>query len=137
MIPAHGYAARFKIDQPNGRHYHNNRPVIAWGDDGEALVLDTKTGRLVPASSYRNFAGIVEVRAPIVAAVPAQGWSAVFREADGSLITDPLVAWTIDADGTAAPVGTSRDGLSDDPTTIGNFVQLLAPGEQPEGADDE
>lgn len=135
MIPSNNeYVARYKHERDNGRTYYVDKPVVAWGEDGEALVADEKRGRLTLADSYSNFVGLDAADHPVVAAVPADGWSAVFEEG-GALHTDPLVAWLIHSNGSVTPAGVGRDGLSDDPTTIGNFVQLIAPGEEPQQPD--
>ncbi|MEV4041485.1 hypothetical protein [Streptomyces sp. NPDC049744] len=138
MIPSHDqYVARFRHDQPGGRPWHSTRPVLAWDDEGEALVADENAGRLVRASSLPRFAGLEEARGPIVAAIPANGWVAIFREEDGALTPDPIVGWAVDRSGAVHPIGMGRNGSVEYPTDIGNFVQLLAPGEQLEDVDDE
>lgn len=138
MIPSNKqYVARYKIEREKGPTYYDDRPVVAWGDDGEALVVDARRGRLVSADSFSNFVGLDTESHRVVAAIPADGWAAVFSHKEGTLTTDPLIAWLVRSNGSVTPAGMSRDGVSDDPTMIGNFVQLIAPGEEPEQPDSE
>ncbi|MEU0990291.1 hypothetical protein [Streptomyces sp. NPDC005953] len=128
MIPAqHPYEAHYKQEE-GGRTVHRSKPVIAWDDEGQALVVDERSGRLVPANNGRAFTGLSEGVHPVVAAIPGGGWSARFKNSDGSSIIDPLVAWTVQSNGTLTPVDTDLTGLCDDPTTMANFDGLVAPG---------
>ncbi|MET9810867.1 hypothetical protein [Streptomyces halstedii] len=128
MIPAqHPYEANYK-QQVDGRTVYRSKPVIAWDDEGQALVVDERSGRLVPANDRRTFTGLSEGVHPVVAAIPGGGWSARYKNEDGTFTMDPLVAWTVRSNGTLAPVDTDPTGLCDDPTTMGNFDGLVAPG---------
>ncbi|MFI6530170.1 hypothetical protein [Streptomyces uncialis] len=128
MIPAqHPYEARYKQEE-NGRTVHSSKPVIAWDDEGQALVVDERSGRLVPANNGRTFTGLSEGGHPVVAAIPGGGWSARYKNSDGTFLVDPLVAWTVRSDGTLIPVDTDTTGLCDDATAMGNFDGLVAPG---------
>ncbi|MFD8288011.1 hypothetical protein ACFV2B_07225 [Streptomyces lavendulae] len=128
MIPAqHPYEANYKQVE-DGRTVYRSKPVIAWNDEGEALVVDERNGRLVPANNGRTFTGLSEGGHPVVAAIPGGGWSARYKNQDGSFTVDPLVAWTVRSDGTLTPVDTDTTGVCDDPTTMGNFDSLVALG---------
>ena len=52
MIPANrGWVAVFENDdRPN-----HTKPVVAWDDNGAALILDEKLGALRPARDFTNF----------------------------------------------------------------------------------
>lgn len=128
MIPAqHPYEANYKQEE-NGRTVYRSKPVIAWDDEGQALVVDERSGRLVPADSGRTFTGLSEGGHPVVAAIPGGGWSARYKNQDGTFTVDPLVAWTVRSDGVLTPVDTDTTGLCDDVTTMGNFDGLVVPG---------
>ncbi|MGA4979329.1 hypothetical protein [Streptomyces cinereoruber] len=130
MIPAqHPYQANYRQEEDGGTVYRS-KPVIAWDGEGQALVVDERTGQLVPANNGRAFVGLSEGEHPVVAAIPGGGWSARYKEEDGTFLVDPLVAWTIRSNGTLAPVDTDPTGLCDDPTTMGNFDGLVAPGSE-------
>ncbi|MFE0201248.1 hypothetical protein ACFWZS_30850 [[Kitasatospora] papulosa] len=127
MIPAqHPYEANYKHEE-NGRTVFRSKPVIAWDDEGQALVVDERSGRLVPANNRRTFTGLSEGGHPVVAAVPGGGWGARYKNDDGTFTVDPLVAWTVRSDGTLTPVDTDATGVCDDPTAMGNFDGLIAP----------
>ncbi|WP_393063402.1 hypothetical protein [Streptomyces sp. LN549] len=128
MIPAqHPYEAHYKQEE-DGRTVYSSKPVIAWDDEGQALVVDQRNGRLVPANNGRAFTGLSEGEHPVVAAIPGGGWSARFTESDGSSTVDPLVAWTVRSNGTLTPIDTDTTGLCDDATAVSNFDGLVAPG---------
>ncbi|GAA2955051.1 hypothetical protein [Streptomyces enissocaesilis] len=128
MIPAqHPYEANYKQEE-DGRTVYRSKPVIAWNDEGQALVVDERNGRLVPANNGRTFTGLSEGGHPVVAAIPGGGWSARFKNQDGTFTVDPLVAWTVRSDGILTPVDTDTTGVCDDPTAMSNFDGLVATG---------
>ncbi|MGW0779049.1 hypothetical protein ACWD01_36920 [Streptomyces sp. NPDC002835] len=128
MIPAqHPYEAHYKQEE-DGRTGFRSKPVIAWDDEGQALVVDERTGQLVPANNGRTFTGLSEGGHPVVAAIPGGGWSARYKHPDGTSTLDPLVAWTVHSNGTLTPVDTDTTGLCDDATGVSNFDGLIAPG---------
>ncbi|MER7176799.1 hypothetical protein [Streptomyces mesophilus] len=131
MIPAtEAYIARYKVETEQRTHYET-RPVVAWDDAGFALVADTTKGRLVRANKYSNFAGLqLEEEAPVIAALPGGGWTAVFTGDEGSSNTEPVLAWHVFAGGFMKPVVMERGGVPEDPTELGDFVRLVAPGEE-------
>ncbi|MFD9225243.1 hypothetical protein ACFWDI_35765 [Streptomyces sp. NPDC060064] len=124
------YEARFRHEN-NGRPHFSTKPVIAWDDDGCALVPDEKTGRLREASSYSNFAGLAPADAPVIGTAPGGGWSAEHRTDNGDTEATPVLAWLVHADGSLTPTIADIDGLTDDPTTASNFVRLHPPTELP------
>ncbi|MGV9242643.1 hypothetical protein [Streptomyces sp. NPDC003710] len=131
MIPAtRPFDARYR--QANGdRTYFTTKPVIAWSDDGTALVPDPKTGRLVDADSYSNFAGLIAADAEVVGVIPGGSWRAEHSTDDGDVESTPVLAWLVHTDGSYTPTIADRDGYTDDPTTASNFVRLYQPEEQP------
>ncbi|MFE9797044.1 hypothetical protein ACFYRL_35590 [Streptomyces goshikiensis] len=130
MIPAqHPYEAKYK-QEDGGRTVYRSKPVIAWDDEGQALVVDERSGRLVPANNGRAFTGLSEGGHPVVAAIPGGGWSARYKNQDGTYTVDPLVAWTVRSDGTLTPIDTDTTGLCDDVTATGNFDGLVPPGHE-------
>ncbi|WP_455359991.1 hypothetical protein [Streptomyces sp. SYSU K21746] len=134
MIPAsHPYEARYRHDG-HVRPYVTTKPVIAWGDDGVALVADEKTGRLREASSYSNFSGVAPADAEVVGAVPGGTWRAEFSTDEEGTVSWPVLAWLVRSDGECSPVYADRDGLTDSPLAVGNFVRLYQPEEDPDDA---
>ncbi|MEV2255962.1 hypothetical protein AB0I94_36315 [Streptomyces sp. NPDC050147] len=130
MIPAqHPYEANYKQEE-GGRTVYRSKPVIAWDDEGQALVVDERSGRLVPANNGRAFTGLSEGGHPVVAAIPGGGWSARFKNQDGTFNVDPLVAWTVRSDGTLTPIDTDATGVCEASTAMGNFDGLVAPGDE-------
>ncbi|WP_331736549.1 hypothetical protein OG426_54770 (plasmid) [Streptomyces canus] len=131
MIPAEQpYEARYKHEK-NGKATYTSKPVIAWDDDGQALIVDERTGRLVPASNDGSFLGVSEGQHPVVAAIPGAGWRARYKNPDGTTTTDPLLAWIVRSDGSLTPIDTDLTGLADDVTGVGNFDGLEPPAVQP------
>ncbi|MFD8956559.1 hypothetical protein ACWFRT_33555 [Streptomyces anulatus] len=131
MIPAqHPYQAEYQ-QVKGGRTIYWSKPVIAWDDEGQALVVDERSGRLVPANNGRTFTGLSEGEHPVVGAVPGAGWSVRFKNSDGTFTEDPLVAWTVRSDGTFTPVDTDAEGECQPSTAMANFDGLVAPGAPP------
>lgn len=65
----------------------------------------------------------------VVAAVPGQGWVARYRMDDGTLMSCPVVAWLVYADGTVSAVDGSSDNFQDGAVhQNNNFVDLVPPG---------
>lgn len=67
---------------------------------------------------------------PVVAALPGNGWRAVYRLADGTEASSPIVAWLVHQDGDVQPVDVDSDGITDNPKGASNFVRLLHPDEE-------
>ena len=135
MIPANkSHIARFKNDDSSFRKY-SELPVIAWDDDGHALVVDAERGCLIRANRYKNFHNVEEAEFDVVTAVPGGGWQAVFERPDGTRFADPTIAWKIHTNGYIVGVGQrDRDGTYENQSEFPGFIQYLAPGEEIEGA---
>lgn len=127
MIPATtNVECQFEGDRGDGTKYrYTSNPVIAWDDDGTPLVLGD--GALVSAERYRNFIGLVEADAPVVAALPGGEWRAEFKDDDGTIHSTPLLSWNVRADGTATPIVAGSDGDVYDPCEVSNFSRLYIP----------
>jgi hypothetical protein len=129
MIPAADrYEASYRHEN-DGRAHFTTKPVIAWGDDGAALVADMKTGRLRDADSWSNFAGLTKADVPLIGAVPGGEWRAETRTDSGDTGSRPILAWTLDAEGTCTPLVADSDGYTEDATGGQGFVRIYHPGE--------
>ncbi|MFB7609822.1 hypothetical protein [Streptomyces gardneri] len=85
-----------------------SRPVHAWGDEGEPLVLWRNELRRA-----QNIEGFKEVRErrQIVSVVPGGGWMTEWQEpGEGTLFADPVVAWVVYSDGEARAIDTDSSG---------------------------
>ncbi len=130
MTPATArYEASYRHEGDRGAHF-TTKPVIAWGDDGAALVADMKTGRLRDADSWSNFAGLAMADAEVVGVIPGGSWRAEHSTDDGDVESTPVLAWLVHTDGSCTPTIADRDGYTDDPTTASNFVRLYEPEEE-------
>jgi hypothetical protein len=104
------------------------RQVIAWGDEGEALVVGRRG--LVPAWELGAISRLVTGEAPTVGAVPGGGWMIDCKDADGVSWTLPILAWTIHSDGTASPITTDTDGVATDATEGLDSYRIYHPAER-------
>jgi hypothetical protein len=101
--------ARYAHEDAAGT-YFTIRPIIAWDDNGEPLVVSDTSGRLMPARNVAGFAGVIEDPDPqLVAVVPAGGWQAEHTATDGTVAVTPLAAWGLRSDGTL--VALDVDGI--------------------------
>lgn len=128
MIPANpGHRARFNHD--DGTHSHS-KPVLAWDANGAALVLDEKHGGLRPARDFTNFNRVTEDNENVtVTAVPGGGWQFEYADDEGGTFRAPVVAWAIDSQGWAHPIGADQEGGYGMPEEASNFRRLVEPGE--------
>ncbi|MCM8555456.1 hypothetical protein [Streptomyces sp. STCH 565 A] len=91
-----------------GKLPHESRPVHAWDDEGEPLVLWRNDLRRA-----RNIEGFKEVRErrQIVGVVPGGGWMTEWQDPDeGTSFADPVVAWAVYSDGEARAIDTDSAG---------------------------
>ncbi|MFD4524860.1 hypothetical protein ACFWP7_13230 [Streptomyces sp. NPDC058470] len=130
MISAAGYEASYRHEN-NGQSHFTTMPVIAWRDDGAALVADMKTGRLRDADGWANFAGLRKADVPIIGVIPGEGWRAEVKTDTGDTDSRPILAWTLDAEGTCTPLVADSDGYTEDATGGVNFIRVYQPGEMP------
>lgn len=129
-----GWVAVYKSSS-SSRTSHNERPIIAWDDDGNALVVEDHSGELIPArllGGIGMFAGVrIEPReeGPYIGVVPGQGWFIRTRHDDGAIEDTAVVAFAIRADGTGDPLMATADGLVEPVEyTDGEKHRLNAPG---------
>lgn len=85
-------------------------PVVAWSDEGEALVVDSRRGTLRPARTLTGFTAVTEDDESIVTAVPGGGWMMRYIAEDGSTWVEPVVAWAVDRRGYADALATDSTG---------------------------
>lgn len=91
----------------NGRTTYFQRAVVAFTEDGEALILDDQRTvcTLRRADTYANFLGLRdEDSPPIVQLLSAAGWYLIADDGTGEDTTWPLVAWALRRDGTVTAV---------------------------------
>ncbi|MGV9227601.1 hypothetical protein ACWDPF_33595 [Streptomyces albogriseolus] len=100
-----GYSSQSQFDVPG-----SPREVIAWADNGDALLLG-KNG-LVAAHTLDGFQYIrrARVKSKVVAALPGGGWKITTKFTDGETWTTPVLAWLVHEDGDVVPVDISPDG---------------------------
>lgn len=121
MIPAPpGLVARFKYTGvgPEGTYAHyEDRRVYAFDDDGTPLIVAPKSAhRLVPATQYNNYLGLVEsTEDDYIGLIPGGGWRCKeeYTEENGQRwgYDQPLVAWALRRDGSIVPLQADGDGL--------------------------
>ncbi|MER7048341.1 hypothetical protein [Streptomyces jumonjinensis] len=112
MIPnTQPYVAisQYESTTPDGvRHVnHFEDPVVAWDDEGYPLVVSQQG--LCRASDLPHFSMLSKVSRPI-GALPADGWRVEHTNEDGTIWSEPLVGWLINADGTLSPLESDDQG---------------------------
>jgi hypothetical protein len=105
--------ARFRHTDDGGGERFSTRPVEAWSSDGDALVVDWRSGQLKPAHSCGGFVDVDLGDGDVVAAVPGGGWRVQLVGKDGSTRTEPVLAWTVNSAGGFEPVGPDSSGYVD------------------------
>ncbi|MGV9600796.1 hypothetical protein ACWDR1_29465 [Streptosporangium sandarakinum] len=134
MIPAtRPYKVRFKHEMTDNQGktttYYTERPVIAWDDNGIPLVAGDR--HLVPANTYKNYAGLCEDDENYIAAIPGDGWKIAWKQADGSPdYIEPVLAWVVTSEGNARPISTDLNGEVDF-VRPSSDIRMIAPGEEP------
>lgn len=106
MIPAGG--DHFASYTENGKH--RSRKVIAWNDDGHAMVAG-RAG-LVPAHTLPGFETLYEKGDErVLTALPGGGWMVDWKnDGDDEWTTTPVLLWAVHADGTASPMDADHYG---------------------------
>ena len=96
--------------------------------DYQALATDliTRTHRAV-----EQVAGLRKADVPIVGVIPGDGWRAEVKTETGDTDSRPILAWTLDAEGTCTPLVADSDGYTEDATGGENFIRVYQPGEMP------
>ncbi|MFI6827601.1 hypothetical protein ACIBG5_10910 [Kribbella sp. NPDC050241] len=110
--------------------YETSEDVHSWDNEGNALIVDRKTGSLVLAAKREGFKRLEET-SRIVAAIPAApGWNLKIWERDApdtSTFVAPIAAWLVTATGQVVPVSSSNDDYLEPLHT--QRSQIHAPGE--------
>lgn len=113
MIPAPpGLVARFKStgNGPGGtRTYYTDRRVYAFDDEGTPMIVSQEPARrLVPATQYSDYHGLVESGDDYIGLIPGGGWRWKEEGTDENgeqwVIDEPLVAWALRRDGAVIPL---------------------------------
>ncbi|MGW9637456.1 hypothetical protein [Nocardiopsis alba] len=104
MIPAPpGHIAYFKGE----RLY--KKPIVAFDNSGNALVMDAKSGKLRAANSYSDFLHAMYDNDRIVSVIPGGGWEFAYMDNEGQDETitrrAPVVAWAFNETGHGTPIG--------------------------------
>jgi hypothetical protein len=122
-----GFTAHFNATKhrPDGR----TLDVIAWHPvTGDALVVDSKEGKLRAANSYSNFSHLEETDT-IVGVLPG-GWRLGWADANGGETTEPIPGWFLIRTGLAHPITVREEGCyGEDLDTHpgGRFIDPEAP----------
>jgi hypothetical protein len=120
----HPYEALFRR-QKGDQKWFDKKPIVAWNDDGEALVVSDR--HLVCASSYPFFYCIQEADGRVVAAIPGGGYLARYKQETGPPLDVPILAWLITEDGRAMPITSDSDGYGNEATESSNFESIIEP----------
>jgi hypothetical protein len=119
-----------QIELSDGEHLFE-KDVMAWDDEGEALVLGDRGLEL--ASNKHNFVGVREgaSSSQYIAMIPAGDWVVWRTEGDTSW-SSRLCAWGLKADGSVVPLEPDDSGLVME-TEDGN-VRHISEGPPPKEA---
>ena len=129
MIPDNGrHEAVFRHPQVDGTHWTEHKPVVAWSDDGDALVVHENCLQI--ACNLADFNWIVEADMPVVGIASGGDWRMERRFSDGTIWDAPVIGWAVRADGTAFPLETDALGAAE-VAGDGEFV-IYHPGETPQ-----
>ena len=105
MIPAQpGWRAHYESKE--GREFWED--VIAFDEEGRALTVDRRTGRLEPAARFNNFKGI-NFHGDLIQLIPADGWI-LERESEGRRWTSGIVGWGLKSNGDVVPLESDSEG---------------------------
>lgn len=130
-IPAQpGTDASFRSETtgPDGkrRYFWTHKPVVAWTDDGDALIVGRTD--LVRARTRDNFHSLTEShQAATVGVIPGGGWLVEFTDDDGSTWIEPILAWTVEADGSVKPQAVEVDGSVYSLASLGGKWRIFHP----------
>jgi hypothetical protein len=110
VIPAPpGLFAHYQIER-DGKVYRTRAEevVVAFDDEGAALVLDEDDGDLKRADRCVDFRSVSQYpsrwNTRIVALIPAGGWRVEYTNPDGSESVLPLVGWGATTSGQVVPL---------------------------------
>lgn len=117
-----GLKARFKCTKnvPGGTYtYYEYCRVCAFDDDGTPLIVAQESAhRLVPATQYHNYHGLVDTvndDYDYIALIPGGGWRCreeyTGENGQRRVYDQPLVAWALRRNGSVVPLQADGDGL--------------------------
>jgi hypothetical protein len=132
MIPnTHSYEAVFRHkSKDTGEDYSDYLPVIAWDDNGTAMVISRKSGGLVRVTDYPNFVCIREGEGRAVAVIPGCGYVVEYDNGDGTTFTSPVLAWVINDLGYARAISVDSSLASADTVNdSSNFKGVYLPAD--------
>jgi hypothetical protein len=103
MLSGHGWEARFKHEEMDGKLWYETLPIVLWMEnDGVAygMVLDAANG-LRSAKSFQNFSGYQQSEDADARYVPAAtGWWVVSKITnDERGWWERVIAWRVSAEG--------------------------------------
>ncbi|KOG51002.1 hypothetical protein ADK76_37925 [Streptomyces griseoflavus] len=107
--------------------------VVAWAPEtGDALVVDNKQGRLIPArDAYSNFHSVQSTYGAVVSTIQApDGWRLLWSQRDGTFTATPLLAWLITSCGSHIPFAQGEDGEGPQAWHL-DFLTACAPDQDP------
>lgn len=130
MIPAEGYIAHFKDESTGG---HTSEHVVAWDEEGYALIVSPKAGRLVRASDQLGFERL-DTNLHGSHLVPGGGWMATTGKGTESR-TVAVVAWRIGPEGYGEPLFLDDDDFGVTPLT--DWHRVWHPDQKKLAASDE
>ncbi len=108
-IRAHIELADSDTVDPDARFHE----VVAFDNDGNAMILDDVAGRLFPASEFQGFKGLIHTGEPnCVGFISSAGWHLTAHE-DGQDRVSAIVGWAITDIGDALPIRISQLGGMD------------------------
>jgi hypothetical protein len=117
------WIAVFEVTEP-GKKYECPKPVAGWDDESNALILDRKAGRLIPANKQPGFVAVQESAGYADAFHAPPGWTVRWCKDGVDDIVDPVVGFIEDpaldggvpliADLEACVIRKLRSMLSDD-----------------------
>jgi len=123
-----GIVARYKNPARDGHPVrHTERPVIAFDDEGHALVLGNNG--LVSASWHGNFDRLSDEpdHGDYLSLIPAGGWRAEYAGKDGSRWSEPLIGWALKPGSIIVPLATDSAGDVEDFESYGGEYRIYHP----------
>lgn len=101
--------------------------VVAWSDEGHALVLDSERGKLVRADQRKGFRSVHQEGPTYAGMVPGGGWMYEFTSDDGSTRVQPVVAWMLKHNGDFIPCNLSDDDSIYASEVVGDGIRIYHP----------
>jgi hypothetical protein len=113
MIPDNGrHEANFVHRQPDGSTWSEGRPVLAWSQNGDALILHQDA--LAIACNLPGFKCIREADPAVIGVIGGGGWRIERRWDDGTITDAPVVGWALRSDGEVGALETDATGTAEE-----------------------